>query len=313
MSSFGFRIKFLLLENSFIGFDGSDSGFPLLLENNHRHFKLEAMPKPSEEESVAFYGSGFDSEQDALGAGKKVKNALMLCSTKLRIGIDVGKDNAVAGVSQTIIEREREKGVNLVNDIHGLVVYSTDEPVEFIARSKATMQLKYSANKFFKEFETAYKLVDKFTDKQTLAIELYNQSFFENTIRARFLTLISVIECLATTEKISAQTVALIDEFIVSVEDKLEDDAYGERDDIINRLGYLKQESISSACRKIIRKYIGEEYVKRFKQLYNLRSNLVHRGAVSPDINFGKCLDDLESITATVLYNAITSDEKVVS
>lgn len=307
MPSFGFRIKFLLLENSFIGLDGSINEILLPLESKGIVFKLQPMSKPSETESFAWFGTGFTSEQDALEAGKRVKNALILCSTQLRIGINLGKDNATAGVGQHIIEREREQGVNLINDVHGLVVFNSDLPVEFISGVKASLSLKYSAKRFFDEFETAYKLAREFTDKQTLAVELYNQSFFENTLRARFLTLISAIECLATAEKVSASTITLIDEFITSACSKTKDDNRDEITDIINRLGYLKQESISSACRKIIRKYKGAEYVKRFGYLYGLRSDIVHSGAVSQNVDFGKCLDELESITSTVLYNSLTS------
>ena len=307
MPSFGFRIKFLLLENSFIGLDGSITEILLPLESKGIVFKLQPMPRPSEAESFAFFGSGFTSEHDALEAGQKVKNALILCSTQLHIGINLGKDNATSGVGQFIIERERENGVNLINDVHGLVVYNSDLPVEFISGGKASLSLKYSAKKFFDEFEAAYKLAREFTDKQTLAVELYNQSFFENTLRARFLTLISAIECLAIAEKVSAATIALIDEFIVSTRSKINNDNHDEMTDIINRLGYLKQESISSACRKIIRKYKGAEYVKRFGYLYGLRSDLVHNGAVSQNVDFGKCLDELESITSTALYNSLTS------
>lgn len=309
MSTFGFRIKFLLLENSFIGLDESITDIMLPLESKGINFKLQSMSKPSEAASFAFFGTGFDSEQDAFEAGKNVKNALMLCSTRLHIGIDLGKDNATSGVGQSIIEQERERGVNLVNDIHGLVVFNADMPVEFVAGGKTTMSLKYSAKNFFKEFEFAYKLSRKFTDKQILAVELYNQSFFEDTLRARFLTLISAIECLAVAEKVSATTIALLDEFIASAKIKIGNNATDERTDIVNRLGYLKNESISSACRKTIKKYKGAEYVKRFGYLYGLRSDLVHRGAISQSVDFGKCLDELEAITSTVLYNSLTSEE----
>ena len=307
MPSFQFKIKFMLPDGNSISTDERVISLELPLDDHTIKFQLKQLPNTGYPSSFIFIGTGFKTEKEAFTAGIKIKNTLMLCSIKLPFGIDLGKDNTTAGFVKDVIESRLEEGVNLINDVHGLTVYQSDLPVEHVLGGNSSLCLAYSANSFYREFESAYKYTVVFNDKLNLALELYNQSYFELTMRARFLTLISVIECLTEPDKESEKIISLLDGFIETIKTTEKDVSLDERNAICNRLGNLKRESISSACRNLIRKYIGEEFVKRFTFLYGLRSELVHNGKLPEGTNLGDVLQELENIASNVIYNSLIS------
>ena len=144
-------------------------------------------------------GEGFSTVHEATEAGRHVKNAVMWWGAKERVGVDVGNDSADGMVTQTWIDQARvEQGVRLLNEFHGLHVYEEDPdlPTRFVW-SRVEAKLRKGVEVFEESFREAVDLGLEFTDRETLAFELYGLSHFESAERARFLTLINAIETIS--------------------------------------------------------------------------------------------------------------------
>lgn len=249
-------------------------------------------------------GSGFPSKGEAYSCGRKTQNSLMLCSARLRMGIDVGKDKARSGVGKVVKERAREMGVLLLDDVHGLCVFPEDMPVQFVSVS-GSLVVGPSAAIFIEEFGKAYKMSPEFADKQSLAFELYSAAQFESSLRARFLTLVIAVECLASQEEQPQHVLDHLKELIRLTKGSFQGP---EKKDIVNGLGRLKSESISKSCRKLVDQYLGPEAAKLFKYCYEARSKIVHDGASPEDFDLGSYAPKLDELVSRLLIAVVASD-----
>ena len=139
--------------------------------------------------------------------------------------------------------------------------------------------------------------------KQTLAAQLYNQSHFHLSDTARFLTLISAIEALAEQRSKPPATVALIDRLMEMAA------AAGNPDDLNNGLGNLKQESIRSACRRLVETY-GENpadthEARAFARAYTIRSTLLHEGEPPPGTDLAAELRTLDLLVRHLIVRHV--------
>jgi hypothetical protein len=219
------------------------------------------------------------------------------------MGIDVGKDKSASVIGRSLREGAKYEGVLLLDDIHGLCVFPEDLPVRFVSIS-ASVEIGQSAGKFVEEFLKAYELSPEFSSKQSLALELYSLSHFESSLRARFLTLISSVECLSSPEQKGESVIAHLDNLIDMTKQSLQ---CPETDSIISQLGDLKKESISSSCRKLIARYLGQDAAKLFNNCYDIRSKLVHKGDAPEGINLGVYTPQLDELVSQLIVAAVTN------
>jgi hypothetical protein len=141
-----------------------------------------------------------------------------------------------------------------------------------------------------------------FTKKQTLAAQLYNQSHFHLSDTARFLTLISAIEALADQRSKSPATVALIGRMMEMAA------AAGNPDDLNNGLGNLKQESIRSACRRLVETYCEPAVThaaRAFARAYTIRSTLLHEGEPPPGTDLAAELRTLDLLVRHLIVRHV--------
>ena len=125
--------------------------------------------------TLILQGGGFSLEEEARAAGMPVKTAVMLAGLLLGVGIDVGP-NQVLGL-QVVPEINRATTLGM----------TFGRPVLKNPISNSNLEEKVAES---------YALDKALTKKQTLAAQLYNQSHFQSSDVARFLTLISAIEAL---------------------------------------------------------------------------------------------------------------------
>jgi hypothetical protein len=135
---------------------------------------------------LAVVATGYRSEDEALRHGQDLMRALQIIGTRLHIGIDPGKDQLVENAL-------KEGEQNFIRDVHGLCVYEENLPVRVISVSGSFI-LGTGADTFIQELTNTYIENPKLSEKQVLALELYNSSHFELSLRARFLTLVTVVE-----------------------------------------------------------------------------------------------------------------------
>lgn len=304
MPTYGFRIRFLLPEESAIDYDAEILDIPL--PSVGLTLVLRSVPESSIRKSrnLTIRGSGFPSEDEARACGRRTKNALMLCGARLRMGIDVGKDWQPPVRIKGLEAMDRYKGVRLLPDVHGLSVFPEDKPVDFPCVKLSRVSLK-AATEFVEELGKAYEIAPKLTDKQSLALELYGAAHFESSLRARFLTLVIAVECLSTQEEQPQHVLDHLKELMELTEKSLE---APKREEIVARLGNLKRESISESCRELVGRYLGPDAVKLFKDCYDARGKIVHDGEPPEDFDLGSYTRRLDKLVSQLLIADATSD-----
>lgn len=304
--SYGFRLRFHLPPGR--TFEGVHPRRRLHLHQVDGLVYLVKLPQPKRHRfgapmRYALLGKRFESHGAALECGTKLKRALALFAADRRIGLDVGSDRASSGVSRAIKDAlAAQHGVQLRDDVHGLDVYCEQPPVRRF-RMEGYGSVKHIINEYEAALGAFYQSQVPFTPKQQLAVDLYNLSHFEHVPRSRFVTLVTVVEVLATRAKRSPSARAVLDELISTV--RLSALTVDERNRLCGGIGNLKRESIGGACQDFVARYATRDDVTFFARCYDARSDLVHDGKTArPEATDSTKLDEL---VARLLVASLTA------
>jgi hypothetical protein len=145
------------------------------------------------------YGSAATAERH----GVRAQSALLLAGAATRIGVDFGRSAQGSWAHLTAYGREffaRRLGIadaQVLNDKFGLMVFEDSGRVAFLSMGPARLTVGVPLDRFVAALERACESVDSLGPKHLLALELFSASKFESSIRARFVTLITVLETLA--------------------------------------------------------------------------------------------------------------------
>lgn len=202
METWGFRFRFLLSRGRGIYHDSEN--IKIKLGQTGHNITLQSPKRVALKDSnqLIFNAQGFSSKDEAVSFGNRIKVSTLMCGVAFRMGFNVGEDKASSIFGKPYKEKARELGFRIIDDVHGLCVYPDDLPMR-VVKGESSSKLYVSPLRFISIFKKIYEKMPNLSDKQTLALELYNLSFFESSERARFLTLISIIECLSFPEKCS--------------------------------------------------------------------------------------------------------------
>lgn len=310
MSTCHFRVRFRLPEHRFL--DSEERTLHIRTSPDSRAYVLDAVSGGALRDSqwllIKDVGGGFATEAEALRAGRHVKNAVMWWGAKERVGVDVGDDTTDTVVTQYAIDLVREEqGIRLLNELHGLQVYEEDLelPTQFVA-SSVEATLRKSIDVFKQHFCQAVDMGLELNDRETLAFELYGLSHFESAERARFLTLISVVESISEAKARSPEAVGHVEELIRLTRESGLPSA--EISSMVGSLNWLRQESISKTCKDFVETFLGGEQYggkpakKFFEVCYAVRSQLVHNGKPSDEtLDFRTLVTELDRLVADLL------------
>jgi hypothetical protein len=162
-------------------------------------------------------------------------------------------------------------------------------------------QPKNFSENFEKRVVESYALNKALTKQQTLAAQLYNQSHFLSSDAARFITLISAVEALAERRSRSPAAVALIERLLEMTA------AAGNPDELTDGLANLKQESIRSACRRLVTTYCGKPAVTDLMRAYKIRSTLLHEGEPPTGIDLAAELWTLDPLVSRLVVKHVAA------
>ena len=241
----------------------------------------------------AIIGKGFLTDAAAQEIGERVQLALSLIAAERRIGLD-SQHRRGASFAQAIKDTfARKHGKQLRDDVHGLDVYAEDRPV-----TRITVEAYASVMRKIEDYEnrlaTFFRANIALSEKQQLALDLYNLSHFEETTQTRFLTLITVIEILSTRHKRPGSVRALLKRF--KVEASKTDLEPTDLSSLSQALQTLVIQSIGEACRRFVSEHASQTDVIFFANCYKARSELVHSGRTArPEVSDPTKLDDLVS------------------
>lgn len=304
MATYGFQLRFLLPTGRTINHDGE--AVEIFLSGESKPvFLTSVFGKNVKDASyLAIKGKEFASEDKARVTGIRVKNALLVCSAAQRMGVDVGKDKLKSGAGKFLKDMAKDAGFNLLDDTHGLSVYPENPPVRFAAMNIGKIALARNSQTFVKELAEAYEANYELSAKEALALDIYNLSHFEeSSSRARFLTLVSAVECLCIRQPHSAEVI----EQVKTLKDFISksDLPKEEKESLLNGLGNLQKDSISKTARKLVKEYLGDDAMKRFQKFYEVRSRILHDGIVSEVENIGTLVIELDKLVAELLLEHI--------
>jgi hypothetical protein len=149
--------------------------------------------------------------------------------------------------------------------MHGLNIFCENVPIK-IFTSKSIWKTYPPFDSIIHRFIEFYTKNNNLSDNQTLALELINLSYFEESNRSKFLTLFTALECLS----------------------------------------HPRGESIHKSCELIIKRYLELEYLTEFEVFYKIRNSLTHEGKVPKGINLGSQLPSLRSLISKLFIRIIS-------
>ena len=244
-------------------------------------------------ERHAILGQDFPTHAVAQETGERLQLALSLFAAERRVGLDC-QDRPGVSFSQAIKDAfARENGVQLRDDLHGLDVYTEDKPV-----TRFTFEAYGSITQKIENYEDPlayfFSANAKPSQKQRLALDLYNLSHFEGMAKTRFLTLTTVIEILSTRHERPASALSLLKQF----KDEATKAGLEPADlhSLSNAIGTLATQSIGEACRQLVIAHASTEDAIYFTSCFKARGELVHRGKTArPEAGDPSKLDELVS------------------
>ena len=266
-------------------------------------FKLRAINEErlrlDKSKNLSLVGSGFENEETAYAVGKRALHTLLICGVEEKIGINVGYEKSSGGMTQQYLKKIEDKfGVKCKNSVPGLCVY--EEGTVFVTPFGSGIALK-SVEGFINSFKKAFSKSCDLSEKETLAFELYNMSYFESTPRARFLTLVICIEVLCDQVKRNPESLDLVEQFI-----SLTMDSGLPKKEIVSLKGSLerlKNISISQSGKNLVQRQLGDvsyggKIAKQFFQhCYDIRSIMVHDGKAE----FKHLISELDRMVSDLL------------
>ncbi|MCX5971863.1 MAG: hypothetical protein NTV14_10260 [Coprothermobacterota bacterium] len=241
--------------------------------------------------SIVLRGTGWEHPEKAKEIGAFYANVLSRTYARLRLGADFGSRAEKSWVTEAglaLISKNTFRPA--LNDVHGMMVYDrTAMPQVVFISAQCNMIRGVAIAQFLSVFETALSRPREIDDRERVALELFNASFFQTTADSRFLLLMSGLEALIIQRPRSDAVCTFVRSLIAMIEAAHGIDA--ERDALKQGVGQFQRESIGQAGRRLVsgsldgRTYRGMTPSDFFGCCYRLRSRLVHGDLPFPTRN----------------------------
>jgi hypothetical protein len=316
MPGYSFRVRFLRSPVDTVNIDSPKWEWPiggelpsLVLCSHQREDTIK------DSKTLVFKSDGWPSREAAAEAAAKYVPAFVLTLARLRVGADFG-DRAPksAFTREGLAMLERQSGLHVLNDEHGLMLYESEPQPRFV-KFDADLLRGVSQAHFEQVFSRAVEIASQPTPREMLALDLFNASFFQRSADSRFLVLVMAIEALLDPSPRSENAMAHVESMIAATEasELLSAD---EKRSLMGSLKWLKSESINQAGRRLAsdrlreRKYMEKKAPAFFSYCYGIRSRLVHGGHPLPtQQEIGSVVAQLEVFVSELLAGDLRNIE----
>jgi hypothetical protein len=310
--AFGFRIRFELVDTDRVDIDqesvelvATEGGATVTLTSGAMGQPIKSLRR------LVLAGKPFPTLEDAKVAAHHYRERLLAMATRRRLAMDLG-DGFVrsAFTPEGALNFEMQYGKKARPDVHGIDVYelSPDGGKTAFVHFTHESALTISGDVLVTMFRESLGDPRPFEGNESLAAEIFALGRFIPSFRARFLTLMSGIEALIETAPRSQELVEMVEAFrerVGALPDRTADAAT--KTAIVSALQWLKRESIGQAGRRLAqevddKQYLGKPAVKFFKDIYALRSEILHTGATrSSDVDLLAVANATSDFLADVL------------
>lgn len=238
--------------------------------------------------SLVLKGFTYPSMEAATAAGSHYQDVLMLTLARLRIGSDFGRRKGKGAFVNSFLENiEAKTGERILNNEHGLSVYESIPVPKFISWN-VTGKLGCTKDRFEKLFKFVERNPPTLTERERISLELFNASFFVESVDTRLIALVMAIECLIELDDRDSSAHEHVRNLIKITKQNanltpLDKESY------LSNLQWLFKESIAQAGRRLVTSRLGDRMyrdltpAKFFTKVYALRSNLVHGNIPYPE------------------------------
>lgn len=283
---YGFKIKFRASESCGI-FSNSE-----LLSFFSEKFDCEIKISTGQEsiplkkaKKLYISSNGFKSAEKAEYICSITSQALISTSALLDLGFHIPKISMKSFLGKFLVESFKNEGAIVLNDNFGENIYEYEEGQD-IKYSKITGNpvMLCSVDKFRQYF--SHSLNKKVLDQNTLlGLKIINETKQMSNILARYVIIMSCIECVSKKLPVSDTTKIKIKD-LLKITRNGED--WPEKQNLMSALGKLKKESISQACSRMMGNVLGKEKCELFKFHYNNRSKIIHEGIMPVNFDIGR-------------------------
>lgn len=314
--SYSFRIQFVLSKQR--GIETEDTRYQIIPSR----FVLPCILKSTKDDvkikdasTLVLESSKYKTIEEAKKAGEAVKDALALALASLKIGADLGfKPSGGVITNEGIKHFEAQTQRRVLQGGLGLKAYETEPTPIFIEHS---VELKVSSpiSKFAEVLNYAIEHPRIISEQEKVALQLFNTSFFEDAIEARFLSLVMAIEVLLEFQPRSEIVQTHVNDLIKFTENN-ESIEKSQKDSLLSSLKWLLNESINQAGRRMANdKLNGKLYnnmapSKFFSHCYDLRCKVVHGSVPFPSpTEIGSTISQLEIFVSDLLTGDLSEIE----
>lgn|GEM_PF-1738212 len=251
------------------------------------------------------------SAEEAEKIGSLAEKALLFATTKIKSGVDLGKNSPKSMLTPFGLDTIRQKNELLndhvmLNDFLGLTLVDASKPAAFIEFPPVQPIIGTPIENFIEAFFEGFQLAPLVTARSQLALELFSAARFEVSLRARFLILVSAIESITDRLPRAQDALDLISQMESLFNSTKINDA--DRGQMRGTFKDLKLRSIAGSSKDMIEQYCGKDKAKFFSKCYTARSDLVHTGRTNFDL--GGHIQQLEELTSEAIIEFIRKNSR---
>lgn len=187
--------------------------------------------------------------------------------------------------------------VHGITEEEGYTVYRSDENIRYLSLGDCTASGSTGWATVQRTLSAGIRQVRQHIAEEdadvAIAIDLYLSSFYESSIRARFLTLVMALEVLAPVTEKHPAAVQLICDLHKAIGERLENEVDPEARDAMEALlretDFRKETSIRRRIRSLVLSdtSLGVDHrkslAKKAVAAYDLRGSVVHSGTTNPE------------------------------
>lgn len=315
---YAFRLRFHIAERSQLKIDADEWQIPLDGVDVRLCRGETNAPLIANSRKVVMIGRGYGSEVEASAAATEWRASLLIAMARARIGIDVGGRLPASHFLPYGLELlGAHLGVQgpVLDDIHGISVFEQTEPWPRFATMNVVGRFGIDAARTASILKSAYANRGHFADKDAVAFDFFNLSYFQDRAETRLVSLVIAIEALAGEPARQATNVRAFVANLVRATRRDSTLSQQERRNLSKQLADLGSETISKTCRRLVvqrlanRKYGGVTARNLLMKAYSYRSRIVHGGDIPSENEIRDMLGDLERLVSDLLTLPLVGEQ----